>query len=166
MDNKIDSIDNDGNMTSTYIDNFDDSMTDSISNVNTEENNNYNTSSYNSDFDTKYDEEDEEFDVFGNSKPQKKPINKKIFIIPAIVITIIIIIAAIILLTTSNKYTVKTKNLTIKVKETEEIEVSGKQKVLDKLTYSSKNKSIAKVDDEGNVTGVSIGTTTIYRYWW
>jgi len=162
MDNKIDSIDNDGNMTSTYIDNFDDSMTDSISNVNTEENNNYNTSSYNSDFDTKYDEEDEEFDVFGNSKPQKKPINKKIFIIPAIVITIIIIIAAIILLTTSNKYTVKTKNLTIKVKETEEIEVSGKQKVLDKLTYSSKNKSIAKVDDEGNVTGVSIGTTTIY----
>lgn len=158
MDNKIGSIDNDGNMTSSNMDDFND-MT-SPSNV-TEEASSYDVSSYDSGMDIK-DDNNEEFDVFGNSKPQKekKPLNKMLLIIPVVIILIIAIV--VIFINSSNKYTVTTKNVTIKVKETEEIEVSGKEKVLDQLTYSSEDEAIAKVDDEGNITGVSIGTTTIY----
>lgn len=159
MDNKIGSIDNDGNITSNDIGDFN-NMTEPSGTI--QETNSYDTTSYNSDFDSTTNS-DEEFDVFGNSKPAKKrfSINKKLIVIP-IAILLIIIMAIILFVQSSNKYTVKTKNLTIKVKETEEIEVSGKEKILSKLTYSSEDKKIAKVDDDGKITGVSIGTTTIY----
>lgn len=156
MNNKIGSIDNDGNIISEGDFN---SETESDTFL---ENESHDTMSYNSDSDSKTDS-DEEFDVFGNSTPKKEKnkINKKLIFIP-IAILIIVIMAIILFMQSSNKYTIKTKNLTIKVKETAEIEVSAKEKVLKKLTYSSDDENIALVDDNGTVTGVSVGTTTIY----
>ena len=118
MDNKIGSIDNDGNMTSG-MDDFN-TMTAPSS---ADEVSSYDITSYDSGLDSKNsnnnDDENEEFDVFGNSKPQKekKPINKMILIIPLALIALIIII--VLLVNSGNKYTVKTKNMTIKIKESE-----------------------------------------------
>ena len=161
MDNKIGSIDNDGNMTSG-MDDFN-TMTAPSSE---DEVSSYDITSYDSGLDSKNsnnnDDENEEFDVFGNSKPQKekKPINKMILIIPLALIALIIII--VLLVNSGNKYTVKTKNMTIKIKESEQIKLEGKEKVLSKLKCTSKDEKIATVDKDCKVTGVSVGTTTIY----
>lgn len=163
MDNKIGSIDNDGNMTSNGMDDFND-MTSPTSN---DDMTGYDITSYDSGLDSKNsnrkeEEENEEFDVFGNTKPQKEkqPINKLIIIVPVAIIALIIIIA--LLVSSANKYTVVTKNMTIKIKEEEKIELKGKDKVLSKIKCTSKDEKIATVDKDCKVTGVSIGTTTIY----
>ena len=52
--------------------------------------------------------------------------------------------------------------MTIKIKEEEKIELKGKDKVLSKIKCTSKDEKIATVDKDCKVTGVSIGTTTIY----
>lgn len=157
MDNKIGSIDNDGNMTDNSMDDFN-SMTAPSDSDNTSS---YDTTSYTSDFDNKSDDSNEEFDVFGNSKPQKEGINKKILLIP-LVILVVLIIALIIFFTSGNKYSVDTSAITIKIDETAQIEVEGKEKVLSKLTYQTEDKKIATVDKNGKVTGVSVGKTFIY----
>jgi len=166
MDGKIDSIDNDGNITSTSLDEFD-SMNTSVSMEENLEKNNYETT-YNSEFNMKNEIDDEfqndkqeEYDVFGNSKQPKKEFNKKILLIP-IILLIIIILVIFIFIKSSNKFTIENKNIIIKVKETEEIEVKAKEKVKKKLTYSSGDTKIATVDDDGTIKGVSIGNTTIY----
>lgn len=157
MDNKIGSIDNDGNMTNSNMDDFNNMVAPSDNEMTSS----YDTSSYNSGFNTKEDNTNEEFDVFGNSKPQKEGINKKILIVP-IAIVFIIIIALIIVISSGNKYKVITSNVTIKIDETAEIKVEGKQKVLDQLTYQTEDKKIATVDKDGQIKGVSVGKTTIY----
>ena len=96
MDNKIGSIDNDGNMTSNGMDDFND-MTSPTSNDGMT---GYDITSYDSGLDSKNsnrkeEDENEEFDVFGNTKPQKEkqPIKKLIIIVPVAIIALINIIA-------------------------------------------------------------------------
>ncbi len=95
-----------------------------------------------------------------NPKPKKK-LSIWILLIPVILIFLILIILLIVLSSKSN-YTVKTKSITIKVGESETIKVTGSNKVLKKLTYSSADDGVATVNDEGKVTGVSIGNTKIW----
>lgn len=103
----------------------------------------------------------EEFDVFGNSEPEKRSFNKKLLLIPVALVVIVIII--ILLMTSSNnKYTVKTKTISMKVKETEAIKIEAKDKVKKKITCSSKDSSIASVNSNCVVTGESVGNTIIY----
>jgi len=157
MDNKIGSIDNDGNVTSNTYDDYND-MTSP-----TNETSSYDTESF--DVGNKIVEDShEEFDVFGNSKEEKekKPIGKWPLFVAIGIILLIIILILVITTSSGNKYTVKTKSVELKIKETEEIEVTGKQKVKAKLTYTSEDKKIAKVDSDGTITAVGIGKTTIY----
>lgn len=158
MDNKIGSIDNDGNVTSNTYEDFNDDMTSSIT-----ETNSYDTSSYDSG-NKIIEETNEEFDVFGNSKEEKekKPIGKWPLFAAIGIVLLVIILILVMTISSANKYTVETKNVEIKVKETEEIEVKAKDKVKNKLTYKSEDKKIAKVDGDGTITGVSVGKTTIY----
>ena len=89
MDNKIGSIDNDGNVTSNTYENFNDDMTSSIT-----ETSSYDTSSYDSG-NKIVEDTNEEFDVFGNSKEEKekKPIGKwPLFAAIGIFLLIIILI--------------------------------------------------------------------------
>lgn len=155
MDNKIGSIDNDGNVTSNTYDDYND-MTS------TTETSSFESESYTN---TRVVEDShEEFDVFGNSKEEKdkKPIGKwPLFALLGAVILIIIIIIAVVI-SSGNKYTVETKNVELKVQETEDIKVKAKDKVKSKLTYTTEDKEIAKVDGDGTITGVGIGKTTVY----
>ena len=157
MDNKIGSIDNDGNITSNTYDDFND-MTST-----TNETTSYDTESFDSG-NKIVEDSHEEFDVFGNSKEEKekKPIGKWPLFVGIGAFILIIILILVLTISSGNKYTVETQSVELKVKETEEIEVKAKAKVKSKLTYTSEDKKIAKVDGDGTITGVSVGKTTIY----
>ena len=158
MDNKIGSIDNDGNITDAPITDDFNNMTASTSNETT--NQSSESTSYNSGF-NESSNTNEEFDVFGNSVQEKRGFNKKLLLIP-LVIVLILIIGIIIFTSSNNKYTLKSKSFVIKVDETANIEIEAKEKVKQKITYSSENEKIATVDKNGKITGETIGTTTIY----
>lgn len=155
MEKKIESIDNDGNVTSVGMNNYDD-MSSYDFNNSIEETNNYDDMTYNNN-----NEINEEYDVFGNSPEPKKKFNKKLLLIP-LAILIIVIIGIFIFIQSGNKYTLKTKTITIKIDEESQIEIVADEKVKEKITFSSENDKIAKVDKDGTVTGVEIGNTTIY----
>ena len=103
----------------------------------------------------------EEFDVFGNSEPEKRSFNKKLLLIP-VALVVIAIIVVLIMTSSNNKYTLKTKTISMKVKETEAIKIDAKDKVKKKITCSSKDSSIASVNSNCVVTGESVGNTIIY----
>ena len=154
MERKVESIDNDGNVTSTGIDNYDNMTTESYS-ESFEETTNYNEMPYNNDT------INEDYDVFGNSQQPKKGFNKKLLLIPLILL-IIIIIAIVIFAQSNNKYNLKTKTITIKITEEAQIEIEAEEKVKNKLTFQSEDEKVATVDDDGTVTGISVGNTIIY----
>lgn len=133
------------------------------------DNNNYTngSSDYNNGFGTNNTNNDnnyygnEEFDVFGNSEPEKRSFNKKLLLIP-VALVIIVIIVILLINSSNNKYTLKTKTISMKVKETEAIKIEAKDKVKKKITCSSKDSSIASVNSNCVVTGESVGNTIIY----
>ena len=96
-----------------------------------------------------------------NRTGSKKKFNKWLLLIPIIIVFILLIII-LLLVSSANKYTVNTKNITFIIGESEPIKVTAKEKVKNKLTYSSENAKVASVDDSGNVTGVGVGTTNIW----
>ena len=134
MDNKIGSIDNDGNITSNTYDDFND-MTST-----TNETTSYDTESFDSG-NKIVEDSHEEFDVFGNSKEEKekKPIGKWPLFVGIGAFILIIILILVLTISSGNKYTVETQSVELKVKETEEIEVKAKAKVKSKLTYTSED---------------------------
>lgn len=156
MSKKINTIDNDGNIISEEI--VDADYEEIQTEISIDENPDL---AYIDDYN--YSNEkitDEEYDVFGNKK-EKKPFNKMFIIVP-IVILLLILLGFWISSVTSNKYTINTKSMDIKIKETQVIEITAKDKVKEKITFSSENEKIATVDKNGKVTGISVGNTTIY----
>lgn len=147
MKDEFETINNDG----TSVENSDltDNYNDNINLNDTRNKDNYN-------------DEKEEYNVFGeNSSGSKKSLNLKILIIPLILVLVIIGVV-ICFISFSNRYTIKNKTISIRIDELQAIEISAKDKVKQKLTYSSDDEKIATVDKDGNITGVGIGTTIIY----